>query len=67
MSEFDAGIVQDGDWELPQRPKIDGDSCGTWWYICPMCHDPLDYKQQECGLCYQKIDWSKDDGKNEPT
>lgn len=47
--------------ETPMKPQIEGDAgaWGSWWYICPVCHDPLDYKQSECGWCHQKIDWAK--------
>ena len=30
----------------------------SWWFRCPECHDPIDYKQAECGWCHKKIDWS---------
>ena len=45
--------------KIPMKPKIecDMDALRSWWYICPICHDPLDYKQSECGWCHQKIDW----------
>ena len=47
----------------PMRPEIESEmgmpleSMGSWWYRCPMCHDPLDYRQEECGWCHLKIDW----------
>lgn len=46
---------------MASKPEIEHgiDDKDTWWYRCPVCHDPLDYKQSECGLCHQKIDWTK--------
>lgn len=47
----------------PMRPEIESeigmplDGMGSWWYRCPMCHDPLDYRQKECSWCHLKIDW----------
>lgn len=43
--------------EMPMKPEICGCEDGTFWYRCPVCHDPLDYKQPECGWCHQKINW----------
>lgn len=47
--------------ETPMKPQIEGDAgaWGSWWYICPVCNDPIDYRQSECGRCHQKIDWTK--------
>ena len=36
------------------------DDKDTWWYRCPVCHDPLDYKQKICGWCYTVIEWDDD-------
>ena len=33
------------------------DDKDTWWYRCPVCHEPIDYKQEECSWCHLKIDW----------
>ena len=47
----------------PMHPETESemgmplDGMGSWWYRCPMCHDPLDYRQKECGWCHLKIDW----------
>ena len=64
MSEFDCGRIQDDFSELnPMKPETESemgmplDGMGSWWYRCPMCHDPIDYKQKECGWCHLKIDW----------
>lgn len=46
--------------EMPMKPEKEssrGIVTQSWWYRCPVCHDPLDYKQSECGWCHQKIDW----------
>lgn len=50
------------EYKTSKKPQIEGDMCawGSWWYICPVCHDQLDYKQSKCKHCGQKIDWSKD-------
>ena len=65
MSEFDCGRIQDDFSELnPMKPETESetvigmDGMGSWWYRCPMCHDPIDYKQKECGWCHLKIDWT---------
>ena len=36
------------------------DDKDTWWYRCPVCHDPLDFKQKICGWCYAVIEWDDD-------
>lgn len=45
---------------LPLAPikstaRLDPDA---WWYECPVCGEPLDYKQRLCGCCSQRIDWA---------
>ena len=30
---------------------------GTWWFECPVCDEPLNFKQKLCGCCSQRIDW----------
>ena len=43
--------------EMPMKPEKET-FIQSWWFRCPVCHDPLDYKQKECGWCHQKIDWT---------
>ena len=49
--------------EMPMKPEKEESGelfSKSWWFRCPVCHDPLDYKQSECEWCHQKIDWTKD-------
>ena len=47
---------------VASKPEIEHgiDDKDTWWYRCPVCHDPLDYKQEICGWCYEVIEWEKE-------
>lgn len=29
---------------------------GCWWFICPHCKSPVDYKK-DCKACGKKLDW----------
>ena len=31
---------------------------GYWWFICPYCKRPIDYKK-DCKWCGEQIDWSE--------
>ena len=49
--------------KMPMKPEKEESGelfLKSWGFICPVCHDPLDYKQSECGWCHQKIDWTED-------
>lgn len=48
---------------MASKPEIEHgiDDKDTWWYRCPVCHDPLDYKQEICGWCYEVIEWDEAD------
>jgi len=30
----------------------------AWWFGCPACDEAIDFKQKQCGLCGQRIDWA---------
>lgn len=42
------------------KVKIEGDAgaWGSWWYICPKCHEQVDYKQKTCDRCGEVLDWN---------
>lgn len=46
--------------QIPLKPEKEESGelfIKSWWYKCPACGDPLDYKQKRCGYCEQRIDW----------
>ena len=30
----------------------------AWWFVCPACDEAIDFKQKQCKLCGQRIDWA---------
>lgn len=40
------------------EPEYEGDSRGTWWYVCSECHGAIDMYAKECPHCKAEIDWS---------
>lgn len=49
--------------QIPKKPEKEESGelfSKSWWFRCPVCHDPIDYKQYKCGWCHQKIDWTED-------
>ena len=39
---------------IKKQAILDKDS---WWFECPVCDEPIDFKQKLCGCCSQRIDW----------
>ena len=49
--------------EIPMKPEKMHSSelfSESWWFRCPVCHEPVDYIKIECDNCHQTIDWSED-------
>ena len=40
----------------PEKKKAIFDYEG-WWFICPECGLPIDYRQSKCDVCGQEFDW----------
>ena len=51
------------DLSKPMKPKPETaiyDRGWWWWYKCPCCSQAINYMQEKCKSCGQKIDWSEE-------
>ena len=39
-------------------PEIEGDRW-NWFYVCSVCHTPINWKQEVCPGCKKEIKWNE--------
>lgn len=45
--------------DKPKKPQIMRSLSGmTWWYICRVCKQSVNFKDEKCGFCGRRLDWT---------